>query len=235
MARTKQIARVSGQTNGTTAVTDPNIKGRAAKKFKEIADGPMQAELKHIDKKYTEKGVTYYAETKEDKDIPEQVNWWDMFALCLVRNMDRSNKYVQSTSLQINSQHLKDILKKVIVSFPGISFATKDITIAEPYRVLYHYRHELEAERENLEEDSDAAKHLELLVNFIYDQFEDVMAESENLREQSMMSYKHLWTIFRPGVTVYASLLGQPRAFELLSYSYGCSKCHPHVRSSRMC
>ena len=37
-----------------------------------------------------------------------------------------------------------------------------------------------------------------------------------------MMSYQHLWTVFRPGCTIYAPVFGQPRAFTLGSYEYHC-------------
>jgi hypothetical protein len=71
MARTKQTARkttggraplkqyapVKGQNN---IVEDPELDDEAAKKLKEIEEGDMKAELKHIDKKYTEQGHAYF-------------------------------------------------------------------------------------------------------------------------------------------------------------------------------
>jgi len=136
--------------------------------------------------------------------------------------MDSSNKYVQRTCLQINSQHLKDILKETIGHFPGISFHTKDISIPAPYRVLFHYRHELEKAGEGLEEGSEAAAHFELLLDWINEQFKETIDETQNLLEQGMTTYQHLWTVFRPGSTIYAPVFGQPRAFTLSSYEYTC-------------
>lgn len=183
----------------------------------------MRAELKHIDKKVTEQGQTYYAETVEEV-IPEQVNWWSKFALCLVRHMagDHKHPHVSKTSLQVNSQHLKDILKDTIESYPGVSFATKDVTIDKPYRVLFHYRQELENAGKELEDDSEALQHLELLLDFIHEEFQDAIEETDNLLEQGMINYQHLWTIFKPGSIIYAPVFGQPRAFTLESYSYCC-------------
>lgn len=155
-----------------------------------------------------------------DEDIPEQVNWWSKFAMCLVRYLDNSNKYVQKIALQINSQHLKDILRDTIGSFPGVSFQTKDITIDAPYRVLLHYKGELEKAGEKLEEGSEAKDHLDLLLDFVYEQFKDTIEETENLLEQGLISYQHLWTIFRPGTIIYAPVFGQARCFELTNYAY---------------
>ena len=156
------------------------------------------------------------------EEIPDQVDWWSKFAILLVRYFDSSNENVQRVSLQINSQHLKDILKATIKDFPGISFETKDITIDRPCRVLFHYRHELAAAAEHLEQHSEAAEHLELLLDFIDTEFAETIEVTENLLEQGMINYQYLWTIFRPGTTIYAPVFGQARAFKLNSYEYGC-------------
>ncbi|KAK3069626.1 hypothetical protein LTR53_011892 [Teratosphaeriaceae sp. CCFEE 6253] len=186
---------------------------------KELEEGEMRAELKFLDKKHTDKGQAYYAETKEE-EVPDQVNWWSQFALCLVRHMDEQNKYVQRTCLQINSQHLKNLLRETIGNFPGISFYTTDISIDAPYRVLFHYRHELEKAGKALEHDSEAAAHFDLLLDWINNEFQETILETENLLGQGMTTFQHLWTVFRPGSTIYAPVFGQPRAFTLNSYEY---------------
>lgn len=226
MARTKQTARRSlgGNVSNGAVVDNPDLNEEETARLKEIEEGSMQAELKHIDKKFTEQGQTYYAETVEE-DIPEQVNWWSKFALCLVRHFagDHKNPYVHKTSLQVNSQHLKDILKSTIQDFPGVSFNTKEISVDKPYRVLFHYRQELEAASKDLESGSEAADHLDLLLDFINEEFKETIEETENLLEQGMINYQHLWTIFRPCTTsVYAPVFGQPRLFSLKNYYYSC-------------
>lgn len=65
----------------------PESDDETKKKHKEIEKGDMRAELAYLDKRFTEQGQAYYAETVEE-EIPEQVNWWTKFALCLVREMD---------------------------------------------------------------------------------------------------------------------------------------------------
>lgn len=239
MARTKQLARKStggiaprkqltSRTNGLHLEDEANSNGvemdeETKAKLKEIEEGDMRAELKYLDRKHTDKGQAYYAETVEE-DVPEQVDWWSKFALCMVRHFDNSNERVLKVCLQINSQHLKDILKELIGHFPGVSFNTKDVSIQKPYRVLYHHRTELEAAAEELEEGTEAAEHMSLLLDWIDEEFGETIEESDNLREQGLMSYQHLWTIFRPGTTIYAPVFGQPRAFMLNSYQYVCGE-----------
>jgi hypothetical protein len=47
----------------------------AEPKKKVDAAEPMKAELKHLDHKYSEKHKWYFAETVEDKAVPDQVDW----------------------------------------------------------------------------------------------------------------------------------------------------------------
>ena len=79
MARTKQTARKSAG-GGQEVIDNPDLTEEQVEKLKELEDAPMQAELKYIDKKWTEQGQIYYSETVEE-EIPDQVNWWSQFAL----------------------------------------------------------------------------------------------------------------------------------------------------------
>lgn len=102
-----------------------------------------------------------------------------------------------------------------------MSFQTKEITIDAPYRVLFHYKDELAKAGEDLE-DEEAISHLGLLLDFIHEHFSETIEESDNLKEQGLMLYEYLWTVFRPGMTIYAPVFGQSRAFTLNSYGYSC-------------
>lgn len=53
----------------------PDLDKEKAAERKAIEEGAMRTEVKHIDKKWTEKGQAYYTETEEE-EIPEQVDWW---------------------------------------------------------------------------------------------------------------------------------------------------------------
>ena len=235
MARTKQMARRAGQP------VDPNMAppdeeeqqemlGHLTEEEKarraELEKAPMQAELKHLEKRWTKKGRPYVTEPKDDdEDIDDQTNWYEKFALCITRQYDMQNKWVQRTSLEINSQALKDILADVISFYPGQSFRTSDITIDFPCHSLFHYRHELAAALDTQEPGSDGAAHLPILLDFIDEQFADEIKEQDNLIPQGMASYGNLWTVFRPGSTIFSTRKGQPRAFKLIMYQYVCGEC----------
>lgn len=69
MARTEQTARGANGRNGV--VDNPDLDDEQLEQLKKLEEEPMKAELKHIDRKYTEQGQQYYAETTEE-EIPEQ-------------------------------------------------------------------------------------------------------------------------------------------------------------------
>lgn len=235
MARTKQTARKRGhedeaefdeeeQTEINSKLTEEDKARRA-----ELEKMPMQAELKHLEKRWTKKGKCYITEPKDDDDIPEQaINWYEKFALCITRQYDGQNKYVQRTSLQINSKPLKDILKEVIGDYPGQSFLTSNVAVDFEPHCLYHYRTELMDKLETLPEESDGARHLQLLLNFMDEHFEETLADTKNYAEQGLISYDHLWTLFRPNVKIFTRVRGQPRVYKLNSYAYNWGTC-PHL------
>ncbi|KAK4444618.1 AAA family ATPase [Podospora aff. communis PSN243] len=192
----------------------------------ELEKAPMQAELKHLEKRYTKKGRAYITEPKDDDvDIGEQTNWYEKFALCVTRQYDTLNKQVQRTSVQVNSKALKNILKKVIVSYPGQIFSSADIAIDFPAHCLYHYRRELAAALDDQVLGSDGEAHLPILLNFIEEQFAEEIKDEKNLLSQGVATFAHLWTIFRPGSLIFSQRNGQPVVCKLLWYSYVCGNC----------
>ncbi|KAJ0325610.1 hypothetical protein COL5a_007422 [Colletotrichum fioriniae] len=230
MARTKQMARGPGQYANEQPLDEEDqqeINGilteEDKKRREELEKAPMQIEVKHLEKRWTKKGHPYITEPKEDEDVPqEKINW----PIQITRQYDGQNKYICRTSLEVNSPGLKNILGDVIGSkYPGQSYLTSNITVDFPPRSLYHYRQELADTAVDHEPGSDEARHLPLLLSFIDEEFHDAITDGANLLEQGLMSYEHLWTIFRPGCLVYATRMSQARVYKLNSYQYTCGQC----------
>lgn len=241
MARTAQTARrrVVDDNAPPDEEDQQEINGHVTeedkKRFAELEKLPMQAELKHLEKRWTKKGRSYIAEPKDDDDTPEEfINWYEKFALCITRTLDNSNKHVVRTTLHINSPSLKKLMKDVM-TYPGISFLTSTITIeldGDVKHCLYHYRQEFVDALEKAQKDApdgELARHLPLLLDFIQEQFKETIAEVVNFTPQGLTSYEHMWTLFRPGIKIYSRLRGQPRIFKLNSYCYVWGQC-PNFR-----
>jgi len=234
MARTAQTARRRVVEDENPDEEDQQeINGKLTEEDKarraELEKMPMQAELKHLEKRWTKKGRGYITEPKDDDDIPEQViNWYEKFALCITRQYDNQNKYILKTSLQVNSPVLKQYLREIIGDYPGQSFLTGNVTVDFEPQCLYHYRQELLDKLAKLPADSEGASHLQILLKFINEHFEETIADTKNFAEQGLISFDHLWTLFRPGVKIFSRIRGQPRVYKLNSYGYNYGPC-PHL------
>lgn len=193
----------------------------------EIAASGMRAELKHLDHRRTARDQSYYKETV-DEDLPEQDNWWEKYALCLTREIDYLTDKVESTSLQVNCEHIMKALRETINFYPGLALQTKSVSIPEPYHALFHYRKELQ---DKLLEycGTEAYVHLKLLIDFINEQFNHTIKTYENLLSADKTSFDLLWTLYRPGCTVYSEMrVGPPRAFTLRCSRYGQTDAGRH-------
>ncbi|KAJ0160546.1 ATPase family AAA domain-containing protein 3B [Colletotrichum tanaceti] len=199
----------------------------------ELEKAPMRVELKHLEKRWTKKGRPFVVEPQEDEDVPEEkVNWYEKYALCITRLYDSQNQHICRTSLEVNSPGLKKVLGDVVGNqFPGQSYTTSNISVEFPPHSLYHYRHELAEAAGGLDPESEGALHMPVLLDFIDEKFHDVITDGENLLEQGLTSYEHLWAIFRPGCLVYTTRLSQPRVYKLKNYMYICGQC-PGLRLS---
>ena len=177
-------------------------------KYEDIKKLPMQAELKRLEKRFTSKGTAYIVEPlveeEEEEEIPEQTNWWEKFALCVTDHYNRDNTYILNRSLQVNASSLKELLKDVIGDYPGLSFCHRDISVPFPCRPLFLYRQDLEeVGTRRFENDAESAAYLKLLLDFIRSHFNDELTEGKYLLDQGLITFKYLWTIFRPGTTVF--------------------------------
>lgn len=85
------------------------------KRREELATAPMQAELKHLEKRWTKKGHGYIAEPKEDEDLPDdKINWYEKYALCV--SPPATTKLVYSPSHSCRLRSLANTIAKTTTS-----------------------------------------------------------------------------------------------------------------------
>ncbi|KAK4154710.1 ATPase family AAA domain-containing protein 3B [Chaetomidium leptoderma] len=191
----------------------------------EPQDQTMKSEIKHLDRRYDEDDdECYFTERKTDPEKKEktQQDWWMLFALCLVRGYD-SDGDLNSTSLYVNPEPLRQLLFDVIGEYPGDPIDVEDVQIEAPYHSLFHYRAELETEGlRRFAEDQESLGHLNLLLDWIKTHFKLDIAAHERCTTQAhkAIAYDRLWTLFPPGKIVYSSVLSQNRAFRVKGSSY---------------
>lgn len=119
------------------------------------------------------------------------------------------------TTLEVNSPHLKSILRSVIRYYPGIMLNTKSTSLDMPCPAPFFFRHGLKKAGEKLAPGTEASIHFSLLFQSIEQRFGQTVTETANLRDQALISFEYLWTIFQPSCIIFSVVLGQPRAFRL--------------------
>ncbi|RPA95716.1 P-loop containing nucleoside triphosphate hydrolase protein [Choiromyces venosus 120613-1] len=141
--------------------------------------------------------------------------------LCETRHFNAQGDFTHR-SLNINSPHLKDALHGIIGDYPGISFRTENVHLRAPYRCLFHYLDELrrELEEQKIRRKNESIEHLEFLVGFIEEEFEEVRFEAGNYLPEGLVSYESLWTIFKPGTIMFQSSFGHQHALSLVRADY---------------
>lgn len=188
-------------------------------------DQTMKTEFKHLDRKYDSEDNPYFIERKkEDIDVGEKKDWWQLFSFCIVRRWD-SDGDLDETCLYVNPQPLRQLLKDVIGNYPSDPIDVDDVQISSPYHSLFHYRKQLEEVGQKRFEDSGDSQSLEqlkLLLGWIRTNFElEIAAHERCLSSTSKaVAYDKLWTLFTPGTIVHAKANNHHRLFRVVNYWY---------------
>ena len=174
----------------------------------------------------------WQTEMPEDLGKPAEDAESEKWAI-VVRNVKVYNdpkKVLSLHSILIQSPLLKELLKEVLAGYPGVTVGLKRLEFTGRFEPLIHRWGELKAAivRLKLEQDTDSKgdsearlKHAELLHNMLAKEFQDTIESSVDMKNQGVMTYEHLWTLFQPGSFVYSKQQGQDRIFRLHSARYG--------------
>ncbi|KAF2105451.1 P-loop containing nucleoside triphosphate hydrolase protein [Lophiotrema nucula] len=143
-------------------------------------------------------------------------------ALILIRHYNIARS-LERTTLEIRSPYMRTALRKVIKSYPDVSFdSTSNFVIPGPPRCLFHYRHELLAfaqasKNENIEE------HVDFLLRYMARALRKEISSYDLLLDGNAngpgLEYDHLWMAFRPGDLLYEKIDGEDRICRLRSMS----------------
>lgn len=126
---------------------------------------------------------------------------------------------VEKSKIIIYSPVLLKALRDVIHYYPGRSFTSSHIQIAEPYVVLVQHFDALQSLHRRLSEkgnqtdddaktpgnENDACKHVELLLDYLQGYMRPRIepARSRLLGPEPMVTFADLWLLFKPGTDVY--------------------------------
>ncbi|KAL2270781.1 hypothetical protein VTJ83DRAFT_152 [Remersonia thermophila] len=199
----------------------------------EAQDQTMKCEIKLLDRRVGDDDEYYFCERKMEVEKPKQVDWWKLYAFCVVRNYVNQETY-DSTGLYVNPQPLRQLLYDFLGDFPQDPVDLEDQYIESPYRPLFHCFKEIEEEgTKRFAEDPESLSQLRLLLSWISTHFASDLAAYDRCWSQKVIAFDQAWTIFKPGTIVYCKLLGQNRAFRVEKYYYNtCSNGSSLILSS---
>jgi len=191
-------------------------------KPKEEEDKTMKCEIKHLDRRYDDDDQAYYEERKQQVDKPEQQDWWQLYAFCIVRTFNSDNEHAY-TKLVVNSKPLKELLFEVVGDYPGYTLSMDDMQISSPYHSLFHCRKKIDDEgRKRFAKDETSLAQHSVLMEWITKHFElDIAAYEQCVGAKvKTIAYDHLWTIFPAHQIVYARVMNHSRAFRVKTNWY---------------
>ena len=155
----------------------------------ELKEKGVKVEIKHLYEKYDRDGSTYIESLAIDFKQRKDIQWWEEYVLCFVHHHDRRGNNIVKQSLRINSTPLKDVLKRIIPKYPGISFQTADVTLDIPLHCLYHHLSELRREADFAAVSSEKKTHINLLLDLIEKEFKHTLTVGKDLLEQGRITY----------------------------------------------
>ena len=143
-------------------------------------------------------------------------------AFVLRKNVDASGREENDGELEIVSRDLWSLLKTILSHYPYHIFQGDPVTITSPYEGLILNWDKLEKaanESSSEEKDDQARKDLKLLLETISSGSGDQKLDKyfkirDSHREQKLVTFESLWTLFAPGTLVYGKpFLGQDQVF----------------------
>ncbi|KAF9064231.1 P-loop containing nucleoside triphosphate hydrolase protein [Rhodocollybia butyracea] len=177
----------------------------------------MKLETKHLEERWDEQGRVHITEAGEAP--PKNEADWADYVLTHTRHFDRFNGQYTHSDIEIKSKPLKSLLKHAIRNYPGVSFATDQVMLIMPAHPLFNTRHELwNIVKEEKLGSQDGREHLKYLLEWYQEEERGLITQYDDLVAQGLTTYSLLWTVMKPGCTIYSSVQGQPRTFVLINH-----------------
>lgn len=170
------------------------------------------------------KGSEVFDPRQDPKKARKPSSLLDPYCLVVTRRYSVVGT-LEATILEIQSQELIRIIREIVTYYPDNSFRMGDtIKCEDPPRMIYYYRHELAAYKARLGNER-AATHIGFLLNFLQSHLGHEIDNYEAFLSMGLVSFKHLWMMFKPGSLVYHRETDQ--LYYLEKGSYAETQCGP--------
>ncbi|KAI0382809.1 putative AAA family ATPase [Hypomontagnella monticulosa] len=161
------------------------------------------------------------------EDMPEDVGPTEeeesdsrRHALLIRRQKNHSDgKRMTLHSIVVQSSYLKSMLGEVFKDYSGITTTLKKLVFRAPFHCFFYEWPRLEKIVREIE-DPVAKSHARLLRKILRSELRETMSISNDLSQNGVITFDYLWSIFKPGIDVYAFEDGFDRIYRLQKTLY---------------
>ncbi|OTB12305.1 hypothetical protein K445DRAFT_321290 [Daldinia sp. EC12] len=122
-------------------------------------------------------------------------------------------------SIVVQSSHLKSMLGELFKEYSGITTTLKKLVFRAPFHCFFYEWNHLEKLVREVE-DPVAKSHARLLRKVLRSELREAISQSNDLSQNGVITFDYLWTIFKPGIDVYAFEDGYDRIYKLHRVQY---------------
>ncbi|KUM66315.1 hypothetical protein ACN42_g752 [Penicillium freii] len=121
-------------------------------------------------------------------------------------------------SIRVQSERLKEFLKRALDNYPGVTTNLQRLEIASPFRPFVH-RWEAITKLRDEEQDPTTKAHVDMFYHIMNEELRDVIDRKNDLVAKGVITHDLTWTILEPQDVVLSSTGGTLRAYLLVQSS----------------
>lgn len=135
------------------------------------------------------------------------------------KSHDQERKSLVLDSIVVQSPRLKDLLSYVFEDYEDITTSLHRLVFKSPFKPFFHEWARLE-QAVRQQDELISKEHARLLKRILKAELKDTLALSRDYARNGVISFEHLWTIFKSGIDVYSSDEGHDSIYRLVNASY---------------
>lgn len=148
----------------------------------------LKLETKHLEERWDEQGRVHITEAGEAP--PKNDADWADYVLTHTRHFNRFSGQYTHSGIEIKSKPLKALLKHAIRNYPGVTFATDEVTLIMPAHPLFNTRDELwKIVKEEKLGSEDGRAHLKYLLEWYEEEERQLITQYDDLVAQGLTTY----------------------------------------------
>jgi hypothetical protein len=204
---------------GLHGVLATSLKGKNTRE--EWPGTGMMCEVKNLweGKKKCPCCVNWVEEYPQDiQPNPEETEAVQQYALIVRYRKSHGSigKAMTLSSIVVQSPLLKPLLEEVFEGYAGITATLKRVTFSAPFAPFFYRWRPFKRAVEEVEDGATSA-HAKLLYDVLFKELDETISTYHDLLSHGVITWKHLWTLYKPGDLLLCTLQGEEMIMKLQS------------------